>query len=81
MSMRTEADVRARILRWGLLLAVAGQVLWSFRPAPSSAQTTQEQLGQRLYEANCSTCHGLTGDGTANGPTLQGAGPASVQFR
>jgi ubiquinol-cytochrome c reductase cytochrome c subunit len=72
--------VLSRILRWGLLLAIVGQVLWSFRPAPSRAQTTQEQLGQVLYEASCSTCHGLTGDGTANGPTLQGVGPASVQF-
>lgn len=80
MTAPTEAQLRSRILRWGLLLAVLGQVLWSFRPEPSRAQTTQEQLGQRLYEANCSTCHGLTGDGTANGPTLQGVGPASVQF-
>jgi ubiquinol-cytochrome c reductase cytochrome c subunit len=77
---RTEAELRSRILRWGLLLAVLAQVLWSFRPEPSQAQTNQEQLGQRLYEASCSTCHGLTGDGTANGPTLQGVGPASVQF-
>jgi ubiquinol-cytochrome c reductase cytochrome c subunit len=80
MIPRTEAQLRSRILRWGLLLAIVGQVLWSFRPQPSQAQTSQEQLGQRLYEANCSTCHGLTGDGTANGPTLQGVGPASVQF-
>jgi len=79
-SVSTEARVRSRILRWGLLLAVLGQVLWSFRPEPSRAQTSQEQRGQRLYEASCSTCHGLTGAGTENGPTLQGVGPASVRF-
>jgi ubiquinol-cytochrome c reductase cytochrome c subunit len=75
-----EARALSRILRWGLLLAVVGQALWSFRPAPSHAQTTQERLGQRLYEASCSTCHGLTGEGTANGPTLQGVGPSAVRF-
>ncbi|HEY7667789.1 MAG TPA: c-type cytochrome [Actinomycetota bacterium] len=80
MSTRTEAATLSRILRWGLLIAVVGQVLWSFRPAPSRAQTVQERTGQRLYEASCSTCHGLTGDGTGNGPTLQGVSPSAVEF-
>jgi ubiquinol-cytochrome c reductase cytochrome c subunit len=80
MNARADAGTLSRILRWGLLLAVAGQVLWSFRPAPSRAQTTLERAGRPLYEASCSTCHGLTGDGTANGPSLQGVGPTSVRF-
>lgn len=80
MTDRAQAGTLTRILRWGLLLAVAGQVLLSFRPAPSRAQTAQELMGQRLYQASCSTCHGLTGNGTNNGPTLQGVGPASVSF-
>jgi ubiquinol-cytochrome c reductase cytochrome c subunit len=70
----------SRILRVGLALAVLGQIAWSFRPAPSSAQSDLETKGRALYEANCSTCHGLGADGTVNGPSLQGVGPASVDF-
>ncbi|HVD70596.1 MAG TPA: c-type cytochrome, partial [Actinomycetota bacterium] len=50
------------------------------RPEPSRAQTDQQAQGQALYEANCSTCHGLQAEGTANGPSLQNAGPAAVDF-
>jgi ubiquinol-cytochrome c reductase cytochrome c subunit len=70
----------SRILRIGLLLALLGQIAWSFRPEPSRAQTDQQAQGQALYEANCSTCHGLQAEGTANGPSLQNAGPAAVDF-
>jgi ubiquinol-cytochrome c reductase cytochrome c subunit len=75
-----EARMLSRILRIGLALAVLGQIAWSFRPAPSSAQADLEVEGRALYEANCSTCHGLGAEGTANGPSLQGVGPASVDF-
>jgi ubiquinol-cytochrome c reductase cytochrome c subunit len=77
---RAEARLLSRILRIGLLLALLGQIAWSFRPEPSRAQTDQQSQGQALYEANCSTCHGLQGEGTANGPSLQNAGPAAVDF-
>lgn len=77
---RAEARLLSRILRIGLLLALLGQIAWSFRPEPSRAQTDQQAQGQVLYEANCSTCHGLLGEGTANGPSLQNAGPAAVDF-
>ena len=77
---RAEARLLSRILRIGLLLALLGQIAWSFRPEPSRAQTDQQAEGQALYEANCSTCHGLQGEGTANGPTLQNVGPAAVDF-
>jgi ubiquinol-cytochrome c reductase cytochrome c subunit len=77
---RAEARLLSRILRIGLLLALLGQIAWSFRPEPSRAQTDQQAQGQALYEANCSTCHGLQAEGTANGPSLQNAGPAAVDF-
>ena len=41
----------SRILRVGLLLAVLGQIAWSFRPATTRAQTDQLREGQHLYEA------------------------------
>jgi ubiquinol-cytochrome c reductase cytochrome c subunit len=75
-----EAILRSRILRWGLLLAFGGQLLWSFRPAATRALTSQEGEGKALFEANCSTCHGLQAEGTADGPSLHGKGPAAVAF-
>jgi ubiquinol-cytochrome c reductase cytochrome c subunit len=78
--VHAETRMLSRILRVGLALAVLGQIAWSFRPAPSSAQSDLEVKGRALYEANCSTCHGLGADGTENGPPLQGVGPASVDF-
>jgi quinol---cytochrome-c reductase cytochrome c subunit len=80
MTTRAEARVLSRILRIGLLLAVLGQIAWSFRPAPSRALTGEERVGQELYQANCSTCHGLDALGTDNGPSLSEVGPASVDF-
>jgi ubiquinol-cytochrome c reductase cytochrome c subunit len=76
----SESAVRKRILRYGLVLAVAAQILWSFRPAPGGALTAQEAEGQALYEASCSTCHGLQAEGTGSGPSLHGVGPAAVDF-
>jgi ubiquinol-cytochrome c reductase cytochrome c subunit len=78
--MHAERRLLSMILRVGLALAVLGQIGWSFRPAPSSAQADLGTQGRALYEANCSTCHGLGADGTENGPSLQGVGPASVDF-
>lgn len=80
MTPRRDAVLLSRILRFGLLFALVAQVLWSFRPTASSAQTDQLSQGQQLYEASCSTCHGPGADGTENGPSLQGAGPAAVNF-
>ena len=36
--------------------------------------------GEQLFEANCSSCHGVDGSGTANGPNLVGLGPATADF-
>lgn len=70
----------SRVLRWGLVLAFATQILWSLRPAPSRALTQQELDGRVLYQTSCSTCHALDAGGTENGPTLQAVGPAAVDF-
>ena len=45
---RAEARLLSRILRIGLLLALLGQIAWSFRPEPSRAQTDQQAQGQAL---------------------------------
>jgi ubiquinol-cytochrome c reductase cytochrome c subunit len=36
--------------------------------------------GEALFEQNCSSCHGVDGTGTANGPNLVGLGPATADF-
>jgi ubiquinol-cytochrome c reductase cytochrome c subunit len=37
--------------------------------------------GQKLFAANCATCHGQQAQGTENGPSLIGVGSASVDFQ
>lgn len=61
------------------ILAAMAAVLWQAsgvegapRAEPARARTT--------YLADCATCHGPQGRGTNRGPTLQGVGPASVDF-
>ena len=78
--MTRQARLLAWVLRIGLIGAIVGQVAWSFRPAPSHAQTEQEALGRQLYENACVTCHGIDGSGTELGPSLEGVGTASVDF-
>ena len=37
--------------------------------------------GERLFVANCATCHGINAEGTDAGPSLIGVGAASVDFQ
>lgn len=37
--------------------------------------------GERLFVANCATCHGINAEGTDAGPSLVGVGAASVDFQ
>lgn len=39
------------------------------------------QQGEKLFIANCATCHGMEASGTENGPSLVGVGAASVDFQ
>lgn len=80
MRRSAEARLLSRVLRIGLFVALAAQVAWSFRPSASEAVAQVDVQGRSLYEASCSTCHGLDAEGTVNGPSLQGVGPASVDF-
>jgi ubiquinol-cytochrome c reductase cytochrome c subunit len=77
---RAEARLLARILRVGLLLAVLGQLAWSFRPMPSRALTDQETLGKDLFQTSCTTCHGIDATGTNQAPSLRGVGSAATDF-
>ena len=49
----------------------------------SAAVGTQQDIefGKDLFQANCSSCHGLEAQGTSQAPSLVGAGAASVYFQ
>jgi ubiquinol-cytochrome c reductase cytochrome c subunit len=47
----------------------------------SASSANQIEEGQKLFAANCATCHGLSLEGTSEGPTLIGVGAASVDFQ
>jgi ubiquinol-cytochrome c reductase cytochrome c subunit len=46
----------------------------------ASSQATAAGRGDVLYVTHCSSCHGVRGAGTPQGPPLIGAGPAAVDF-
>ena len=49
----------------------------------SAAVGTQQDItaGKDLFQATCSSCHGLEAQGTSQGPSLIGAGAAAVYFQ
>lgn len=50
--------------------------------AQTDSYTAQDvQEGEKLFIANCSTCHGLQGSGSPAGPSLVGVGAAAVDFQ
>ena len=51
--------------------------------AQAAPTTAQEDIanGQALFEATCSSCHGLDAQGTDQAPGLIGAGAAAVYFQ
>jgi ubiquinol-cytochrome c reductase cytochrome c subunit len=72
------------VLPW-LLAAVLGAAAAQAFLAPTSraALEANEALvaqGGRLFEESCASCHGPSGEGTSQGPSLLSAGPAVVNF-
>lgn len=67
-----------------LALLVVGLTYGVVAPKPSSAETDMTQQlaeGQELFNATCTSCHGLNGEGTSQAPSLIGVGAASVDFQ
>lgn len=66
------------------LLATGGAYALFTTTASAESQTASQQSaaeGQKIFAANCATCHGMTASGTAEGPSLYGVGAASVDFQ
>lgn len=58
----------------GMLYVNANEVAWVIQAIPvnnnAAASETYVQAGQRLYQANCMTCHGPERKGSGNFPSL-----------
>jgi ubiquinol-cytochrome c reductase cytochrome c subunit len=68
-----------------LALAATGGLYAALAPQKAVADDTQQSLaieeGKKLYAVGCSSCHGMSGQGSSNGPTLVGVGSAAVDFQ
>ncbi|MFC8924124.1 c-type cytochrome [Cellulosimicrobium sp. NPDC057127] len=67
-----------------LALLVTGGVYAALAPSPANAETASTEdieTGQKLFQANCATCHGPDATGTDSAPSLVGVGAASVDFQ
>jgi ubiquinol-cytochrome c reductase cytochrome c subunit len=69
-----------------LALAATGGLYAALAPAQKAqADDSQQSLaieeGKRLYSVGCSSCHGTSGQGGSDGPSLVGVGSAAVDFQ
>ncbi len=76
----------AALLAIGLLItggvyAGASAAVAATTESPAAASTLTVDDGQKLFQANCATCHGLNLEGTENGPSLFGVGELAVHFQ
>ena len=66
------------------LMATGGAYAMFTTTASADTQVAHADVideGQKLFAANCATCHGLSLEGTTEGPTLIGVGAAAVDFQ
>jgi ubiquinol-cytochrome c reductase cytochrome c subunit len=65
-------------------LLVTGLGYAAAMPGSASAaggDSEQVAAGQKLFQANCATCHGFHAEGRRNAPSLIGVGQAAVDFQ
>ena len=81
---RRPAAGYAALLLGLVVVALAYGALTSRGGTEASAAAGAQQditAGKELFQANCSSCHGLEAQGTSQGPSLIGAGAAAVYFQ
>lgn len=74
----------AALLAIGLVATGAAYAGITQTSATAEVDLTSESTiaaGEKLFGANCATCHGTNAQGTEDGPSLIGAGAASVNFQ
>ena len=74
------------VIAAGLVMSGGGYALATTaveNATPKTAISAQEQVkeGEKLFLANCASCHGKNGVGTANAPSLIGVGAAAAEFQ
>jgi ubiquinol-cytochrome c reductase cytochrome c subunit len=73
------------LIALGLLLSGGAYALVSSSTAVADTAGAASQAsvdeGEKLFQANCATCHGLDLQGSDDGPTLIGVGEAAVDFQ
>ena len=81
---RPAAGYAALLLGLVVVALVYGSLTSTGGGTAASAETgTQQDIeaGKDLFQANCSSCHGLEAQGTSQGPSLIGSGAAAVYFQ
>ncbi|MGW9112919.1 cytochrome bc1 complex diheme cytochrome c subunit [Microbacterium sp. NPDC055683] len=67
------------VLSGGIYAGASAAVAATNESTASTALTAED--GEKLFQANCATCHGLDLQGTDNGPSLYGVGELAVEFQ
>ncbi len=75
------ALIGAGLLITGGIYAGASAAIAATDTQTSASTELSIEDGQKLFQANCATCHGLDLQGTATGPSLYGVGELSVEFQ
>ena len=81
---RPAAGYAALLLGLVVVALAYGALTSSGGVSQASAAVGAQQgitAGKDLFQANCSSCHGLEAQGTSQGPSLIGAGAAAVYFQ
>ncbi|WP_221583973.1 c-type cytochrome [Microbacterium sp. G2-8] len=69
------------LLMTGGLYAGASAAVASTDETSSASAHANVEDGEKLFQANCATCHGLNLEGTETGPSLFGVGALAVEFQ
>lgn len=69
------------LLVTGGLYAVATNVNQAQASTTNNFTASDTAEGEKLFAANCATCHGMGASGTDAGPSLIGVGAAAVDFQ
>ncbi|WP_431946431.1 cytochrome bc1 complex diheme cytochrome c subunit [Actinacidiphila sp. bgisy167] len=85
LSARRRHPLAALVVLLVALTAIGG-LYAALAPAPKaqaddSSQSLAIEEGKKLYAVGCSSCHGTSGQGSSDGPSLVGVGSAAVDFQ
>lgn len=85
--MRRHRPLALAALATAALLTLAAGLVTAVPRAPEAGRAVPERqtgdpaAGAELFTVSCSSCHGVAGGGTDNGPSLVGVGAASADFQ